>query len=518
MNKNSSSLLSDDIGKLLFIAALIFGALVRLQPASSVDFPILDGGLFYQMVEAIKANGMRLPLFVEFNGLQIPFAYPPLGFYLTAAIGKTLNVSTLALQIWLPAIFTILVLPAFYYLSIVLFRSPLIAGMATFMFAFLPRSLTWMIMGGGITRAPGQVLFVLAASQYYLLYKSGKAKYLFTSILLSSLVCLTHPEAAIHTAAIALLMWIAYGRNKEGIKNSVIVAIGTLIGAAPWWASVLSRYGLDPLLSAGQTGLHSPIIVSIQFLMSFAEEPLTTPITIFAVIGFFIQLARKEFFLPAWLIIHFIVEPRNAANVAIFPLALLAAIALTDLILPGLAKFSSLAHERVFQTKIEKFFLLYLAVVLIFNMLYAEWKQLTRVLSEEARAAMQWVDANTPSNARFLVITGETEGFTDYTNEWFPVLSQRRSQTTVQGYEWIAETDFTTLDDTISNTQECVSNAQPLPCIEKIVANNPEMGFDYIYIKRDAERVGNLVLDINSSGRYQIVFTNSSAIIFKKAP
>ncbi len=515
MNKNSSSLSSDDTGKLLFIAALIFGALVRLQPASSVDFPILDGGLFYQMVEAIKANGMRLPLFVEFNGLQIPFAYPPLGFYLTAAIGKTLNVSTLALQIWLPAIFTILVLPAFYYLSIVLFRSPLIAGMAVFLFAFLPRSLTWMIMGGGITRAPGQVLFVLAASQYYLLYKSGKAKYLFTSIILSSLVCLTHPEAAIHTAAIALLMWGAYGRNKEGIKNSVIVFIGTLIGAASWWVSVLSRYGFDPLLSAGRTGLHSPI-VSLQLLMSFAEEPLTTPITIFAVVGFFIQLARKEFFLPAWLIIHFIVEPRNAANVAIFPLALLAAIAVTDLILPGLAKFTVLTHERVFQTKAEKFFLFYLAAVLIFNMLFAEWKQLTRVLSEEARVAMQWVDANTPSNARFLVITGEPEGFTDYTNEWFPVIARRRSQTTIQGYEWISETDFTSLYDALSQMQECIRSVQPLPCIEKVVVTNPDMEFDYILLKRDAEQVGNLIININSSGRYKTIFTNDRAIVYEK--
>lgn len=516
MNKTKRPLSNNEIGILFLLGALLGGAIFRLWPAYRVNFPINDGGLFYNMIEAIKGNGMRLPTHVEYNGLQIPFAYPPLAFYFSAGISNAFHIPTLELEIWLPALFTILVLPAFYYLASVLFKSPIKAGVATFLLAFLPRALGWMIMGGGITRAPGQLLYVLAVSQYYLLYKTGKNKYLPSSILVSILICLTHPEATIHTIGTALLFWWFLGRNPTGIKNSAIVLAGTLIGTSPWWLLTLSRFGVAPYLAASETGLHTPAVL-FQFFASFTGETFMAPISLLAVFGFFIQVARRDFLLPAWLILPFVLEPRNAPNIAIFALALLAASALINFVLPWLGKIANPAYERAFQTRIEKSFILYLTMVLLLNMMRVAWSQSGQVLTEDARAAMYWVENNTDPNARFLVISGDTNSFADLTNEWFPVIAHRRSQTTLQGYEWNTDVSFSKIYEDISRIQTCAKGDNPLKCIDEVVAANPNVEFQYLYLERDTGAAGNLIVDIETSRRYQRIFTNHAAVIYEKA-
>jgi hypothetical protein len=68
---------SNDIGILFFLAAIIFGTWFRINPPRTAGFPINDGALFYKMIETIQENNFRLPVYIEYNQLQIPFAYPP---------------------------------------------------------------------------------------------------------------------------------------------------------------------------------------------------------------------------------------------------------------------------------------------------------------------------------------------------------------------------------------------------------------------------------------------------------
>src|SRR5688572_1119349 len=76
---------------LILLAAIIFGFVVRLILVFAGDgFPLNDGGLFYVMVEDLKANDYRLPQYTSYNGGQIPYAYPPAIFYLTGAASSLL--------------------------------------------------------------------------------------------------------------------------------------------------------------------------------------------------------------------------------------------------------------------------------------------------------------------------------------------------------------------------------------------------------------------------------------------
>src|SRR3712207_3523295 len=71
-----------------FAVALItlLSLYVRLMPALRAGFPINDGGLFYRMIEDLRLNVYLLPTYTTYNAADIPFAYPPLGFYLAGSI------------------------------------------------------------------------------------------------------------------------------------------------------------------------------------------------------------------------------------------------------------------------------------------------------------------------------------------------------------------------------------------------------------------------------------------------
>ena len=76
------------------ILSLLVGGYIRLSMALSATFPLNDGGLFYQMTQELVANQFRLPFFTSYNHLNIPFAYPPLAFYLTGALNQLLRLVT----------------------------------------------------------------------------------------------------------------------------------------------------------------------------------------------------------------------------------------------------------------------------------------------------------------------------------------------------------------------------------------------------------------------------------------
>ncbi|MBC7251439.1 MAG: hypothetical protein H5T62_14295 [Anaerolineae bacterium] len=132
--------------------AILFGALVRFAPALDSPFPINDGGLFYAMMGDLIAADYNFPLYTTYNAAHIPFAYPPLPFYLTALLSQWLGIPLLSLIRWLPPLVTTLTIPAFYLLARAILKSRLQASLASVAFAMLPRAFDLFIVGGGLTR------------------------------------------------------------------------------------------------------------------------------------------------------------------------------------------------------------------------------------------------------------------------------------------------------------------------------------------------------------------------------
>ena len=73
-----------DAYKIFLMLAVLLGGFVRFLPVVMAGFPVNDGGMFYVMIEELKANHFLLPAFTDYNLAGIPYAYTPFGFYTVA--------------------------------------------------------------------------------------------------------------------------------------------------------------------------------------------------------------------------------------------------------------------------------------------------------------------------------------------------------------------------------------------------------------------------------------------------
>jgi len=103
------------IGMIVLIT--LIGAVVRCFYVFSASFPLNDGGMFYVMVRDLQANAFRLPLYTSYNGGNIPYAYPPLPFYLAAGLNQWLGIGLISLLRFLPLLFSIATIPVFAWLA-----------------------------------------------------------------------------------------------------------------------------------------------------------------------------------------------------------------------------------------------------------------------------------------------------------------------------------------------------------------------------------------------------------------
>lgn len=523
--RNLPRLNREEGGILIGILAIIFGGFVRLYPAWIAGFPINDGGLFVAMIEAIKSNGLKLPSYFQYNNLNIPFAYPPFAFYVGAISSNLFHLNPIDVIQWIPGIVSAGTVPAFYYLSRGIVNSSYRAGLATLAFAFTPRAYTWAVMGGGLTRSFGLLFLLLSIGNIYRLFKENDKKYLFASILFSALVVLTHPEAMVHTMAFTLLIWFIAGRNKQGIINATLLAMGTIIVSSIWWLPTVMHIGLNPFLAAAQTGSQSALSIFYPFLLTLTDEPLLTFVAVLGLIGFFVCIVNKNYFIPIWYFIPYLVDPRSAATYSMIPLSMMAGFALSDAILPVIARLEytkkEVAQDNPFQSRMATTYLIVAGIYMLGGTLYFGTQLAGSTLTKADREAFNWIKENTPPISRVLVMTGESQILCDSTQEWFPVLTDRESATTIQGNEWLPNHKYAQSVALQNDIQSCIAGSSPLSCIEKY-----HLQYEYIYVSKQGSvknscrvvepisRGEDLISALNDNNKYQLAYQSNSVTIF----
>jgi len=485
MNTKKKELDQDDLGVLLALIGLLFGAWVRIVPILLAGFPINDGGYFYNILNTIIENQYEFPLTILYNGFEIPFVYPPLGFYISAFLSDIFNIPLITIVQWLPGLYSIFHIPAVYALALQIFSSKYKAGFTAFLYAFTSKTLTWMVAGGGITRGLGQLFLILTLRYVHELYTCGSRKSLLLSILFSSLVVLTHPEAAVHTILACLLLFLFTNRTRQGFRNSLIVLISTLILTSAWWALILINYGLAPILSGAQTGHFSDLWLFPLISFNIINDPFFQLTSALAFLGLFILIAKREYLLPVWLIAMFVLESRNAPNVAVIILNLCGAISLTEMIFPRLIDLESgitkVQISRPTKSRAVMGIVSFMLVNLFVNIYFYGFRLSQNHLPQEIRETYNWVKQNTSSNARFLILSGETNLFCDSTLEWFPTLTGRTNTTTIQGREWIEGPRFSELIDELLEIQNCIH--EDVTCLLNAIENY-KLDISYVYVAK----------------------------------
>ncbi len=474
MKKSSPFLQEEKAGIAVTIFAILLGGWTRISVPLSIDFPINDGGLFYAMILVIKNHHFIMPEFVQYNGADIPFAYPPLGLYAAALLSSLLRLDPLQILLWLPPLVLILTIPAFFWLAKPILKSSFTASVATFIYSFTPSATSWAMMGGGLTRSFGLLFLLLTLASVYRLFTSNEKKYLFASIGFSSLTVLSHPEATLHTAGLCMFIWLLYGRNRNGAIRALWVGFGTLLFTSIWWTPILFRFGITPFLAASQTGSYFPFAFLAPFFFAVTNEPQITLIAVLGVIGFGCVLSQRNYLLVGFYLLPYFIEPRNSSAYAAIVTAMLAGLAIEQAILPAISKIP------LEQNRLAQLTLVYIALLLMGNAFTFNAQLAANTLSKENRAAFEWVKSNTPEESRVLILTSEVNGFCDGVSEWFPVLTERISPTTIQGLEWLPN-GLEQARESREKVQACIVNSDFPSCL----TSQEMIEYDYVYIARE---------------------------------
>jgi hypothetical protein len=141
-----------------------------------------------------------------------------------------------------------------------------------------------------------------------------------------------------------------------------------------------------------------------------------------------------------------------------------------------------------------------------------------RALPEGSRQAMAWVEASTPADARFAVITGRYGWWGDAESEWFPQLSGRQSVGTVQGFEWLDEISFNERVEQYYSLQSCAY--QTTFCLD-LWTFATKLQPSYVYIADpDAnaayECCWTLRDSLEHSEEFNLVYDNEGVAIFQR--
>jgi hypothetical protein len=443
---------------------ILVGLLVRAMPLIVGGFPLNDGGLFYTMAEDVRHAGFALPMYSSYNGVGIPFVYPPLAFYLAAALASLPGISMTAVLMVVPLVASVLTIGAVYLLAREVLPSRFEALLAAYAFAVLPRAFDYVIGGGGLTRSPGYLLAVLAIWQAARFYRTRSRRSAVATAILAGLTLLTHPDAALFGVVSVALLLLLRARDWRALLATVAVGLGALLISAPWWAVALLRFGPGPLISGDQAGINPHDSLQYVLTWSFTDEPYMAFLAAIALIGALYCLAHRRWLLPVWVAVFFIVDPRAAPIYTMVPVAMLVAVGLREALLGSVAPLSHLGSEPGWPREILRnpFGALMLGAALVLGMVAAVKIPVAtydpmHALSPANREAMAWVAEHTPADAQFAVVTGYG-WWVDATAEWFPVLAQRHSVATVQGYEWMGKGAWSARVDRDTALQLCATN------------------------------------------------------------
>ena len=490
---------------LFLVTAILFGLIIRLAAPLNAQGPVNDGGLFLQMTSELQENGFELPRYSSYNAGEIPFAYPPLGFYLVGFIQNISGIPLFVLYTWLPALFSTIAILGFYFLALQFTQDNLKASVAALFYACIPKSFDWFVMGGGVTRAPAILFAFLALAYVHKLFVTRDARYILQVSIFSSLLVLTHPEIAYHTAFSVILFAIFFLRGGRSVVHALVTAFVILVFTSPWWFIDFQRYGIEifrTVLAARSRDFASQFLFRTQF--NLGGEILLTVVGVFALIGLIQEIRQRNFFLLVWVFLGGLV-------VSIVAFILLAFKGLEST-LKGLG--DPAPFESGFSSKTSRYTVLGISAYLLMAGIIASsfYGYEYRLLAGE-RTAMEWVSQNTESSAEFVVVTGDTS-LVDPLSEWFPVLAKRISLATVQGHEWTPEQNLPVSVAMYNQIQGCVDTDSS--CLES-------WDYDYIYIRKiKPMREGNIeprpsILDVSlrTSQDFQIIFENEEAVIYQ---
>ncbi len=501
------------------VAAVALGMATRLSHIIRSDFPLNDGGLFALMIDALRANDYRLPDTIPWGQFDLPFAYPPLAFYMAAAVGDLTGIGTAELLRILPAVGSAAAIVAFAALASSYLADRISAIVAVALFGIMPVAFDWIVAGGGLTRGFGEAFALSTLHHLLIQFREPSRARLATASAFAALTVLTHPESALVLAACAVVLTLSDGRTRDGLRSAAFVGMAVLVLTAPWWVIVVGRHGVGTLVAGGSNAPGTTLLRSLLQVGQPNGPNLSHFLLLFALFASVWWLVSRRAVAGAW----FLTVSLVARNVPLYGAPMLA------LLLGRLAGWlvaSSRKHPRAGGPLALRGRLV--ARLGAFGLLafLGAWAASANThapmptLAPGERAAMAWIRNGTPSTASFLLLTGRPDrSVIDPAGDWFAALSGRRGFGPPQGTEWLGL--YPTVERAYARLLACRS--QDTLCLERWAADEA-LDFEHVYVSKvvastatPAMACCSPILDsLRSDPAYRLVFEGDGASVFER--
>ena len=429
--------------RLLVLIAMFSGIVMRLIHLTiiQVNLPCQSGGLFAEFSRQIAAHGYALPNRIPFYSAGgIPFAYPPLPFYISAILLDIFPQSKYAVMNILPPLITLLTLPSFYLLTkeLDLSFNARLAGMVAY--ASVPTAFKNQIASSGLAEAFGTLALIWFAIS---LIRSWRRETILPHILvgLSGAVCLlSSPGSAYFMALVLAASSVIRFAVADGWRGRwrtcgqvLITALVFAMATSPYWLAVLNNHGVSIIVDSFKAEhgdvrilLFSKLMEFGEFRVSGAALPSLWDFAIFC--GFLWAIIRRKWALVLTFLVAFSI-PREGKWLVSIPACILAGLGFAQI----LSRFPRLLSKRTWRRS-ER--LIVFAVLCSYLLLNAGFYALDfshsydKSMWEASIEAMEWVRDNTPQDAELVVM------YDDQVREWVPHVARRTVLNVSQGLEW----------------------------------------------------------------------------------
>jgi len=451
----------------------------------------------------------RIPFYTD-GGL--PFAYPPLPFYVEAALTDLLSLPKFVVANTLPPVIAALSLVSFCLFVQKLelgFKTQLVALTA---YATIPIAFAEQIESAGLAEAFGSLALIWFAISLV----SVRERNTFTSYIIAGLswaVCVVTSPGSAYASALQFIIFVFAQSPRLAGQRPVIQTSGhfiamagvALVASSPYWLTVIAHHGLYLLMGSlgaqyGNIAERAKKILEVysRFQVSKAPYPLLWNVTIFAGVAW--AFSRRKWTLLAWFFVFYSV-PREGLWLVSFPACILAGLGATEVFGPLLFDPRKSCLGRPARAVVS---VLLAAYILLNPILSIRKFVLASYDSSDwanAISAMEWIRGNVPEESRLVVLSNARM------REWSPHLARRTVLNVVQGTEWEPDKHRS-----IWRLTSAIALCPDMGCIQATVAE--KTGYHDVYLYVDKNEFSDLLSAPPSGGvLFQVLWENSTVAV-----
>jgi hypothetical protein len=434
------------------IVLMAGGAILRTAHLFSIPFntPFHLGGLFYEFSLQIIHNHFALPETIPYYSLGgIPFAYPPLGFYIQAIVMKLFAPPPFVTVNLLPPLISVFTLPAFYWMIISQTEDNRLQIAALFAFALMPSAFVNQIEGAGLAEACGTLVLLIYLGWLFRYEKDSRPSCALWAGLFLGACILSSPGSAYGSVIISILFFLKFlvqdilKRSHNRSFRFLLTGLTGLLVSAPYWMTIIKNNefgGFTTTFLSQQDA--SAFLAQIRYMVTFKPADMITFMSDEGIYGFLLdwlifagliwsvvnkQVFQTLIFFAVWII------PREGCWLVSIPAAWLAAAGIVHQVWPLLQKAfsSSIPNKRPpLAPGLLALILVLLIVTGAINALRDLQNQEELQISARVVETLIQKKQNIPTDAHVLVAGNGA------LREWAPALLEREVLNCEFGLEW----------------------------------------------------------------------------------